>query len=209
MAVLSVGEKAPDFSVKTHAGETVNMNLQPVGSLTKDGRYAVLMWFYPRAGDSACTVEGKRFQELLEAYADKGVKVVGVSNDDADANGAFATSCGFEFPLLCDTKNLVSVAYGAAASAGAEKATRCAVLIDRDGVVKQVWPSVDARTFPDECLAGLPEPPPPPEPYQKPTLQLNMDKLPPAKKMVCAGCGFKWNSGAYTKPECPKCLLKI
>ena len=49
MAVLTVGAKAPAFTAKTHTGATVNLNLQPVGSLTKDGRYGVLLWFYPAA----------------------------------------------------------------------------------------------------------------------------------------------------------------
>jgi hypothetical protein len=45
----AVGQPAPEFSAKLASGTTVNMNLQPVGSLTRDGHQSVLLWFYPRA----------------------------------------------------------------------------------------------------------------------------------------------------------------
>lgn len=46
--MLTVGSKAPAFTAKAHDGSTVNLNVQPEGSLTK-GKYGVLLWFYPRA----------------------------------------------------------------------------------------------------------------------------------------------------------------
>ena len=70
-------------------------------------------------------------------------------------NADFASGCGFSYPLVCDTDLAVSVAYGAAADASAGSAKRIAVLVGLDGNVAQVWPSVDARGFPAECLAGL------------------------------------------------------
>ena len=58
-------------------------------------------------------------------------------------------------PLLCDTSLAISLAYGAAASAGDGKASRIACLVDEAGKVKGYWPKVDARTFPAECLKSL------------------------------------------------------
>jgi len=135
------------------------------------------------------------------------VAVVGVSTDDQAANAEFAKQQGFEFPLLCDDLRAVSMAYGAAANAQAT-ASRMAVLIDRDGKVEKVWPSVDARKFPEEALASLKEPLPPPPPYVKPGLTANMDKLKPEQRLKCSVCSFKWSTLAYDKPACPKCLAK-
>ena len=36
----AVGHPAPEFSAKLATGTTVNMNLQPVGSLTRDGHWS-------------------------------------------------------------------------------------------------------------------------------------------------------------------------
>ena len=131
---------------------------------------------------------------------------MGVSVDDESKNGTFAKECGFSYPLLCDTSLAIATAFGAANGA---KASRMAVLIDRDGNVAQLWPNVDARAFPQECLSGLPEAPPPPEPYCKPTGGINLDKIKPPVAMQCASCGFKWSTEAYDKPKCPKCLAPI
>ena len=87
-----------------------------------------------------------------------------MSNDDAATNAQFAAECGLTFPLICDTSLAVSVAYGAAASTSDKSAKRMAVLIDYYGKVEQVWPTVDARKFPEECLKGLRDAPPLPPP---------------------------------------------
>jgi len=54
------------------------------------------------------------FQRLHKAYADKGVKLAGVSQNDAKETAAFAKEFGVSFPLLLDdTKTYpVSNAYG-------------------------------------------------------------------------------------------------
>lgn len=49
MSALTVGAPAPAFMTKTHTGKSVNVGLQPVGSLTRDGHVGVLLWFYPKA----------------------------------------------------------------------------------------------------------------------------------------------------------------
>jgi len=156
--MLSVGAPAPSFMAKTHKGMTANMNLQPAGSLTANGHFSVLLWFYPRASTDGCTAEGKKFEELLDAYKAKMCRVVGVSNDGVAENCAFASSCSFRYPLICDESLAISIAYGAAKDASAASASRMAVLIDREGNVAKVWASVDPKTFPETALKELPEP---------------------------------------------------
>jgi len=90
----------------------------------------------------------------LKDYAAHNIAVVGVSNDDALANKAFADANGFEFPLLCDTDLSVSIAFGAA-TAGAGGARRNAVLISAEGLIEQYWRDVDASAFPQELLQQL------------------------------------------------------
>ena len=123
--------------------------------------------------------QGNLFQDLLPQYQRLAVEVVGISNESMEraCDGANSQVCkwfdpadathpgmsvllvvteqGFTFPLLCDLGLEVSVAYGAAADTSAGKAKRIAVLVGRDGNVRNLWSRVDARTFPQTCLAQL------------------------------------------------------
>ena len=92
-------------------------------------------------------MEGQGFQNLVPQYEQKGVKIFGISNDDAEANGRFAKDNGFSFPLLCDTSLEVAIAYGAA-RAGDAAAQRVAVLIDGEGRIEKYFATVDPSSFP-------------------------------------------------------------
>ena len=130
--ILSPGVALPRR--KFYTGETLSLALLR-------GRN-VILWFYPRASTSDCTAEGRAFQSLLDEFQAHNVEVIGVSNDDAAANAAFAQANGLDFPLICDTTLAVSAAYGAADPA-ASAARRSAVLIGVDGRVRLYFPVVD------------------------------------------------------------------
>lgn len=100
----------------------------------------------------------------------------------------------------------ISVAYGAAEDATARHASRIAVLIDRDGIVARVWPNVDARTFPQECLDGLGEPPEEYPDCNPPPMSANMHLWEPPEHKECPNCGFKWTTEVWKRPNCPKCM---
>jgi len=82
--------------------------------------------------------------------------VFGVSFDSPEANTKFSQKFNFNFPLLCDTDRKMGVAYGAAESAEAKGgAKRIGVIIDPQGKVKEYFPKVDAKAFPQEALKKL------------------------------------------------------
>jgi peroxiredoxin Q/BCP len=83
------------------------------------------------------------------------VQVLGVSFDPPAANAAFAKKFEFNFPLLCDTKRTVGLAYGAAADATAGPAKRISYLIGPDGHVRKAYPKVNAAAHPEEVLRDL------------------------------------------------------
>lgn len=82
------------------------------------------------------------------------MRILGVSNDDTQANARFAADNAFSFPLLCDVGLEVSIAFGAA-RAGDAAAQRIAVLVDSEGRVEQYIEQVDAATFPRSLLNTL------------------------------------------------------
>ena len=145
--MLKQGDLAPDFTAKTHTGETVKL------SDLRGKR--VLLWFYPMADTPGCTAEGCSFRDLKPAYAGKNVEILGVSFDDVAANRKFAEKFNFNFRLLCDTDKKIGMAYGAASDASQGTAARLSYLIGTDGRIERAYGKVNAKEHPAAALAEL------------------------------------------------------
>ena len=72
-----------------------------------------------------------------------------------DANAKFAKKYGFPFPLLCDEKREIGMAYGACDSPDARSANRISYLIGPDGKIRNAWEKVSPATHPQEVLEIL------------------------------------------------------
>jgi thioredoxin-dependent peroxiredoxin len=81
--------------------------------------------------------------------------VLGVSFDSVSDNASFAKKFRFPFPLLCDEKREVGLAYGACDSADAGTAKRISYVIGPDGTILQAYPKVTPATHPQETLDAL------------------------------------------------------
>lgn len=143
--LLEVGSTAPEFRVPAHDGSVVSL-------ADLRGRKVVL-WFYPKADTPGCTIEGKGFCSAHADFEARGVTILGVSFDDRRANAAFAAKFGFPYPLLCDTKREIGMAYGACDSAGAKHARRITYVIDEQGIIRHALPTVAPETHTAEVLA--------------------------------------------------------
>ncbi len=126
--MIAVGEAAPDFEAPNQDGAPFRLS-----SLRGS---PVVLYFYPKADTPGCTIESKGFQQHLPEFAQRGVRVVGVSVDDCPAQLAFARKYGLAFPLIADSKKAVASAYGVLGPRGS--ARRVSFLIDRDGKVAEV-----------------------------------------------------------------------
>jgi thioredoxin-dependent peroxiredoxin len=145
--MLNIGDTAPDFTVETHQGKTVSL---------KDFRGKnLVLWFYPKADTPGCTAEGCGFRDRQGKFHEKNAVLLGVSFDTPAENMAFAKKYGFEFPLLCDTKRELGLAYGACKSASDKNAARIAYVIDPNGKIRAAYPKVDAANFPETVLGTL------------------------------------------------------
>jgi thioredoxin-dependent peroxiredoxin len=143
--MLEPGTPAPDFRVQAHDGSTV--------SLADFRGRKVVLWFYPKADTPGCTVEGKGFCASHDAFAAKGVTILGVSFDDAASNRAFAEKFGFPYLLLSDTDRRIGMAYGACDSPDAKHARRITYVIDENGIIRHALPKVDPPAHTAEILA--------------------------------------------------------
>jgi peroxiredoxin Q/BCP len=147
MALLKVGDQAPDFTLQTHEGKSL--------SLSSLRGKRVLLWFYPKADTPGCTIEGKGFCSQYQDFADRDIAVLGVSFDKVHDNASFAKKFGFQYPLLCDTERTLGLAYGACDNAKAGYANRISYLIDEQGKIAKVYPQVNPREHPGQVLADL------------------------------------------------------
>jgi len=106
MAALATGKKAPGIALKTLEGKRF--------SLTEElARGPVVLAFF-KVSCPTCQYAFPFFERLHKAYKQKGVTVVGVSQNDAKETAAFVKELGVTFPVLLDDthKYPASNAYG-------------------------------------------------------------------------------------------------
>ncbi|HTP53844.1 MAG TPA: peroxiredoxin [Thermoplasmata archaeon] len=126
--MLAVGDLAPEFVGTTHRGETLSLT-------TLRGRPAVL-YFYPRAGTTGCTMEANEFARHYAEFERAGVALVGVSVDSLEAQQRFAEKCQLPFPLVADADRTIARKFGALGLLGLAK--RVTFWIGADGRIEEV-----------------------------------------------------------------------
>ncbi len=109
-AALPVGAKAPDFTIEaTLAGKPFQASL---AAMLKHG--PVVLYFYPKAFTSGCTVEAHDFAEAMPQFKALGAQVLGVSEDDIATLNRFSVSeCQSAFAVGADDHGKVAKSYDA------------------------------------------------------------------------------------------------
>ena len=151
---LGAGDAAPDFELADQDGNTHRL---------KDYRSkTVVLYFYPRDDTPGCTKQACGFRDNLEAIAEAGAIVLGVSTDDADSHTKFRAKHDLPFPLLVDEGAKLATEYGA----WGEKTlygrksigmTRSTFVIGPDGKFTKVWKRARAADNPEAVLKLLRE----------------------------------------------------
>jgi len=156
---LSVGTKAPDFTLKTKNSE----GLQDVRLSDHLGKENVVLLFYPGAYTHICTQEMCDVTSGLAKFAAANATVYGVSNDTPFVLEQWAKELKIGFPLLSDFQHEVAKAYDVVWPdfAGLGPGTARAVfVIDKEGVIRYAEQTPTLLDFPkyeeiDRALAGL------------------------------------------------------
>ena len=81
--------------------------------------------------------------------------LLGITFSPAEDLKTWRDEVGLGAELLSDADRSVAMAYGAAASADQEKATRVSVLVGPDGNVVRTYETPNAEAHPAEALADL------------------------------------------------------
>lgn len=147
-----INQPAPDFTLPVTGGGTVSLS-------DLQGK-AVVLYFYPRDDTPGCTTEALGFSEHLQAFADAGAVVYGVSRDSMAKHDRFAAKHDLSVPLLADDEGAVTESYDVwveknmygKKSMGIERAT---YLIDAQGNIARIWRKVKVPGHVEEVLDAV------------------------------------------------------
>ena len=149
---LTMGKKAPAFSLKAADGTTVKLS----DHLGK----RVVLYFYPKDDTPGCTREACGFRDGLSAFIRENTVVLGVSRDDAASHRRFSDKFHLTFPLLSDPDAAVCKAYGVYKQKSMYGRTywgieRTTFIIDEAGRIAAVFPKVSVDGHTDAVLQAL------------------------------------------------------
>lgn len=153
--MIATGSPAPDFTLENQDGEPIKLS---------DYRgKTVVLFFYPKADTPGCTVQACGVRDRRAEYEAAGAVVLGVSPDPVPRLKKFAEKYGLPFTLLADADHAVAERYGVWVEKSNYGRTywgnsRTTFIIDGDGRVRHVIPTVTPKTHDDEVLAAIAAP---------------------------------------------------
>jgi thioredoxin-dependent peroxiredoxin len=144
---LTVGTKAPDFTVKDTQGKTVK--------LADYADKTVVLYFYPKDDTPGCTKEACSFRDNYDQYLSKGIAVFGVSMDDEASHQAFTDKFSLPFPLLADTDGTVTKAFGVAGEKNGFSYAQRVTFVITNGSIAQVFDTINTETHATDVMAAI------------------------------------------------------
>ena len=155
---ISVGTKAPDFTLKSkQASGLVDIKLS-----NNFGKKNTLLLFFPAAFTSVCTKEMCDISSGLNGFSSLNAEVVGISIDTPFAQEAWAQKEKIQIPLASDLNKEVikkyDVVFPMLVGIG-DTAARAAFVIDKQGVVQYSEQTPTPKDLPnfDKIKARLAE----------------------------------------------------
>jgi peroxiredoxin len=150
---LSIGTKAPDFSLSSKTSDGVKL----VKLSDNFGKKNTVLLFFPMAFTGVCTTELCQASDGLDAYAEANAQVYGISGDSPFSLEIWAQKERIKVQLLSDYDHVVTKAYGVAYDSFAPDRSlpmggvpkRSAFIVDRNGVIQYAESSDNPRQLPN------------------------------------------------------------
>lgn len=152
MAILSEGEKAPNFTANDQNGKPVSLS----DSIGKK----VILYFYPKDDTPGCTAEACDFRDNYQSLIQDGFEIIGVSTDDEKSHKKFESKYELPFTLIADADKKIVEAYGV----WVEKNTygksymgtaRTTFLINEQGAIQKIISKVDTKNASQQIRDSL------------------------------------------------------
>jgi peroxiredoxin (alkyl hydroperoxide reductase subunit C) len=151
-ATLKPGDVAPSFTTQASlGGKTYTYSL---ADELKKG--PVVVYFYPAAFTTGCTIEAHEFAEAVDEYKKYGATVIGVSHDNIDTLTRFSVSeCRSKFPVAADADSKVIGEYDAGLPMHASMANRVSYVIAPDGKIIYEYTSLSPEKHVENTLKAV------------------------------------------------------
>jgi len=151
-AELKAGAQAPTFTAPAAlAGQTYTFVL---AEALKKG--PVVVYFYPKAFTTGCTIEAQLFAEATEQFAALKATVIGVSSDDLDTLKKFSEGpCGGKFAVAADLERSIIKAYDAGMMLKPDMASRISYVVTPDQKILFVHSGMNPDQHVTNTLAAL------------------------------------------------------
>jgi peroxiredoxin len=151
-AALQPGDKAPDFTADASlGGQTFRFDLNDA---LKKG--PVVLYFYPAAFTSACTLEAHDFAEAIDKFKAEGATVIGVSHDSIETLTKFSVSeCRGKFAVVADTDGTIMKAYDSVMTSLLGLADRTSYVIAPDHTILYSYSASDPDQHVGNTLQAL------------------------------------------------------
>ena len=152
-AALKPGDKAPDFTTQASLGG--NVFAFSLGAALKKG--PVVLYFYPEAFTSGCTIEAHEFAAAADKYAAAGATIIGLSHDGIEKLQKFSVSeCRNKFAVGADQDQKIMKSYDAVLKEEPTYADRTSYVIAPDGKILYVYTNMDhPREHVTQTLAAV------------------------------------------------------
>ena len=152
LAALQPGDPAPDFNAPASLGGSV-FTFSLSDALKKG---PVVLYFYPAAFTTGCTIEAHDFAAAVDAYRALGATVIGVSHDDIATLKKFSVSeCRSKFAVAADQDQRIMKSYDAVLAVKPEYADRVSYVIAPDGHVVYAYTSLNPEKHVENTLEAL------------------------------------------------------
>lgn len=101
---MQTGDIIEDFTLPDQDGNAV--------SLSSFAGKPIVLFFYPKADTSGCTIEACGFRDQYQKLQQAGVIVLGISRDTVKAQKKFQTKYELPYPLLADADQVICKRFG-------------------------------------------------------------------------------------------------
>jgi peroxiredoxin Q/BCP len=152
MAALKAGATAPDFSAEaSQAGKAFPFKLSDA---LKKG--PVVLYFFPAAFTSGCTIEAHEFAAASDDYRKLGATVIGITAGNIDRLKEFSVSeCRSKFPVAADPDAAIAKTYDAMLAIYPGHSDRTSYVIAPDGKVIFAYSNLKPDEHVTQTLAAL------------------------------------------------------
>ncbi len=152
LAALPVGAAAPNFTAPASmGGKSFSFTL---ADALKKG--PVVLYFFPAAFTSGCTIEAHDFAAASDDYKKLGATVIGVTAGNVERLAEFSTSeCRSKFPVAADPSAVIAKTYQSELAVHPGISDRVSYVIAPDDKVIFVYSNLDPSKHVELTLGAV------------------------------------------------------